>query len=126
MRAFLLLLLASAGAAACDTLDRRSSATLRAEMTRLQAEIDRISQPPTATRPASCRVVAYGSKPCGGPWHYVIVSTEVTDTTALAVLTGRFTTLEREANVRDGLFSDCMVMPVPPVTLKGGMCVPGR
>ncbi len=104
-----------------------TGAATPATMARLDAEIQLLTQPPSATRAASCRAVAYGSKACGGPSRAVIFSTEKTDSTRLRTLTDRYTTLEDEHNRRTGAVSDCMFLMTPEVTLgAGGVCVAKR
>ena len=112
----------------CDLLGlrRTGSAAQAADMGRVEAEIQLITQPPRATRTASCRALAYGVKACGGPSRIVVYSTEQTDTLRLRTLTDRFTTLEDEHNRRTGAASDCMFLSVPPVELLGGMCQVAR
>ena len=94
-------------------------------MARVQSNIERLTASPYATEVASCRAVGYGSKPCGGPTRFVAASTETTDLAALERQTERYTTLEASYNAREGIVSDCMAVPTPPVSLRGGMCALG-
>ena len=133
MRAALLLLALVAGAAGCPTEPSTDTprpspvvAPLPTDLAGVQAEIERLTASPTATSAAACRVVAYGSKPCGGPTRFVAVSSESTDTARVARLAERYTALETERNRREGLASDCMMVEPPPVALRGGVCVLGR
>lgn len=130
-----LLLLALVGlGAGCRTVPAAESpppatpvvTPLPSDLAGVQAEIERLTQPPRATRASSCQAVAYGSKACGGPSRFVVVSTEATDTTRLRALAERYTALETDLNRREGRVSDCMLMPVPPVTLQEGVCVARR
>ena len=116
------LLLAATG---CDLLSlRRTGSAPTSDMAAVEAQIQLITQPPTATRAASCRAVAYGEQACGGPSRTVIFSAEKTDTTRLRPLLDRFTALEDEHNRRTGAVSTCLFRMAPEVTLgAGGICV---
>ncbi len=110
----------------CDGLGEPSASRLRADLSRVQANIESLTASPRAAEIASCRAVGYGSKPCGGPTRYVITSIETTDLSRLNPLLDRYTALEGAYTRREGVISDCMITPVPPVTLRDGMCTLGR
>ena len=71
-----------------------------------------------------CRYIAFGAKPCGGPWEYLIYTTSI-DTLELETLVADFN--EREANYNQscGAVSDCSV-PTPPTgfTCENNQCIP--
>jgi hypothetical protein len=56
--------------------------------------------------------VAYGHKPCGGPHGYIAYSNQI-DVEAFLRLIERYTTLEREFNLRWGIGSDCAIVAQP-------------
>ncbi len=129
MHRLALLALVLVTVSGCDLLTsfrRGAPAPTPPDMARVEAEIQALTQPPTATRAASCRAIAYGAKACGGPSRVVIVSSEKSDTTRLRTLTDRFTALEDAHNRRTGAVSDCMFLMAPPVELGGGMCAAKR
>ena len=70
-----------------------------------------------------CRVIPYGSKPCGGPWTYLVYSTENVDPTVLAELVETYNHLEELYNQRHGMGSDCSEPIQPPVVRQNGRCV---
>lgn len=76
-----------------------------------------------ATDVAGCRALAFGAKPCGGPWSYLIFSTEVTDSTALADLVRRYNGMEDRLNREEERASDCALVQRPRLGLEGGRCV---
>lgn len=59
-----------------------------------------------------CRYIAYGSKPCGGPWRYLIYSTSI-DTLELENLVNEYNTIEEDYNLNCDAVSDCAVA-IPP------------
>ena len=71
-----------------------------------------------------CRYIAFGEKPCGGPWKYLIYTTSI-DTVQLESAVADYN--EREANYNQscGAVSDCSV-PTPPTgfTCENNQCIP--
>ena len=69
-----------------------------------------------------CRLVAFGSKPCGGPRQYLAYSIAITDSTALATAVARYNAREAEANRQNDRISDCSMVVRPTVTVVDGHC----
>lgn len=59
-----------------------------------------------------CRYVAFGSKPCGGPWEYLVYSTSI-DTTELVALVSDYNDQEERYNLNCGAVSDCLAVQPP-------------
>ncbi len=78
---------------------------------------------PTCANVAQCRTTAFGSKPCGGPWRYLVYSTAVTDSVKLAALVGRYNEMEAQINQREGRMSDCRMVLPPKLERVTGRCV---
>lgn len=68
-----------------------------------------------------CRFIKFGSKPCGGPWEYLIFSTSI-DTLKLTKLVNDFNSEEEKFNKRWDQFSDCSVPSQP----SGFDCLNGK
>lgn len=79
-----------------------------------------------ASNPESCKLLAIGAKPCGGPERFVLYSSEQTDEAQLKALGQRYTELVKQRNLEEGLVSDCSVITPPQVALIDGICVPLR
>jgi hypothetical protein len=71
---------------------------------------------------SQCRLVAFGSKPCGGPREYLAYSTAITDSTALTTAVARYNAHEAEANRQSDRISDCRMVVRPTVTVVDGHC----
>ena len=106
---------ASQDQAQLDSLRQRISA-LRS---RVQAQV----ADPVATSLESCRAMPFGAKPCGGPWTYIVYSTEVADSTELEEIVARYNAVEAELNHRTGQTSDCAVVAPPRLTWDGSRCL---
>jgi len=64
---------------------------------------------------SECDFVAFGSKPCGGPWGYLVFSNSI-DTDELMEKVDRFNQLQNSYNIRYNIVSDCSVV-MPPTSL---------
>lgn len=75
-----------------------------------------------ASSPEQCKVVPVGAKPCGGPERYMVYSTQTTNEDVLLQLVSVYNNKRAAENERDGMVSDCQVVPQPAVVLRDGMC----
>lgn len=92
------------------------------ERRRLQRQISEEVGVPVADSVQQCRTIAFGSKPCGGPWQYLVYSTAVSDSTRLRSLVSRYNVLEEDFNRRTGRASDCAFVMRPDTALVDGVC----
>ncbi|MEP5256138.1 MAG: hypothetical protein ABJQ39_13835 [Winogradskyella arenosi] len=71
-----------------------------------------------------CRYLPFGSKPCGGPWSYLIYTTSI-DTLELENLVNTYNAKEAEYNLNCGAISDCSVA-IPPIgfNCEDQECIP--
>ncbi len=69
-----------------------------------------------------CGTIAFGSKPCGGPWKYLIYSLTPAEVEVLREKVEDYNVLEAEVNHREGKISDCFMVSPPPVTCLDGKC----
>lgn len=77
---------------------------------------------PAANEPSQCKLIAFGSKPCGGPARYLVYSTAKTNETRLKQLVDEFNQLAKKINEERKIFSDCMFVSEPKVELIDGVC----
>lgn len=94
-----------------------------AELATLLAEIKVLVGTAAATEPAQCKKTGFGHKACGGPASYLIYSTQGLDEALLLQKVARYNQLDQAEQERQGLMSDCAVVPEPGVALVGGFCV---
>jgi len=88
----------------------------------LKRSIDEQIGTPRANEPAQCKLIAFGSKPCGGPSSYRAYSTAQTNESKLKELVTEFNELQKKVNEERGLVSDCVFVTEPKVELAGGVC----
>jgi hypothetical protein len=125
MRVFSLVLLMTCcgGLAACNDEEPFDEAADRARLAKLETGIDDLIGEAVCKDGKDCRVIAFGAKPCGGPWSYKVFSASAVDTTALAGLVDDYNKFNRTLNDRYGWMSDCAVVMPPNVGCVEGRCV---
>ena len=77
---------------------------------------------PTANEPTQCKLIAFGSKPCGGPTRYLVYSMARTSEARLKQLVNEFNQLAKKVNEERKILSDCMFVTEPSVAFVGGVC----
>jgi hypothetical protein len=77
---------------------------------------------PSANEPIQCKLMPFGSKPCGGPWGYLVYSTLKTDEARLKQLVSEFNQLQKKMNEESKIMSDCAIAPEPKVEFSGRLC----
>ena len=97
-----------------ETQDLEQLSSLRAE---IESMVD--VNGPLST----CRSVALGSKPCGGPWQDLIYSAAQTDSVQLVEKVAEYIAREADVNVRHGSISDCMLVVEPMLSSRDGQCI---
>jgi hypothetical protein len=95
--------------------EQNNLAAMRAEILALigEAKADNVSQ---------CRVVGFGSKPCGGPASYIVMSAKDGNESHIMALIAKYNAAAKAENDRLGLMSNCAVVPKPAVVLVDGVC----
>ena len=90
----------------------------------LKANIGALASASVCSDEFECRYIAFGSKPCGGPWEYLIYTTSI-DTEELTSLVNEYNQLEADYNVNCDAVSDCMAA-IPPTGFEcvDSECVP--
>lgn len=103
--------------------EQRTEEGDRAQLERMRQEIDMLLGDAAAASIADCRYAGLGSKPCGGPWAYIVYSVSSTDSTALAERLKAYDAFEAEMNARYGYLSDCSVPNIPVLAYRNGRCI---
>jgi hypothetical protein len=93
----------------------------RNQLSQLRNEINSLVQ--EEGNISSCRAVAFGAKPCGGAWDYLVYSNSTTQTDILLTKVATYNNLENDLNIRDNEMSDCTYITEPKLTVVDGRCV---
>jgi len=99
-----------------------SEAEDRARLEQMELEILAIIGDAECGDAAECRTIAFGAKPCGGPWRYLVYSAVDVDMDLLHQKVAEYYALNRDMNQKYGYFSDCMVAAQPTVGCVDGKC----
>jgi hypothetical protein len=107
--------------------DRRRLTRLRAEIDELIAQpvCDGIEKPcgtPACKDEENCRYIGIGAKPCGGPWEFLVYSTETVDEQFLRKQVTAYNSLEDKMNRTYGYASDCSLPNEPLIGCVEGRC----
>ncbi|MDO9261496.1 MAG: hypothetical protein Q7U08_06115 [Flavobacteriaceae bacterium] len=100
---------------ACEVLDINNNKSQEEDLKELIAHKEYIlSLVATAscTSNSQCEYVALGSKPCGGPWSYLVYPSSM-DTRILLEQVTIYNLKEHQYNQKWGVFSDCMLVAPP-------------
>ena len=95
----------------------------RAQLAETRREIDALVGDAAGASIEDCRYSGLGSKPCGGPWEFIIYSASSTDSTALTEKLTAYNAFEAEMNERYGYASDCSLPNAPVLAYRDGRCV---
>lgn len=92
------------------------------DLLNLKDEIEQIINSEGCNEIATCYFIAFGSKPCGGAWSYLVYSSAI-DVELLQQKVTYYNKLESEYNIKWNVISDCMaVLPPSKVECVNGKC----
>lgn len=92
-------------------------------LTELLTKIETLAAQSECNETTSCKYIALGSKPCGGPWSYLVYSTSI-DEEMLILQVKQYNEKQADYNKKWGIFSDCMfVSPPKEVTCENNTCI---
>jgi hypothetical protein len=94
-----------------------------AQRARLNDEVLRLSQPLKCSSDADCASLPMGSKPCGGPWKYVLYSKKNSKVPALKKKLSEYNKLDQKINEAQQVMSDCSMALEPNLKCEKSMCV---
>lgn len=117
MKKFLLfaLLIIVCGCGSDDNNETTYEEDLEA-LVSLSSEIEDLANSSVCNETTECKYIAWGSKPCGGPWVYLIYSTSI-DEAALVNMVEEYNQKEATFNNKWERVSDCLAVS-PPTSLN--------
>ncbi|WP_242083814.1 hypothetical protein [Aestuariivivens sediminis] len=120
-----LFLLIGLGLAAfrCNDNEDQTYNTELAGLNELKTQIQNLAESAVCDNDTTCKFIAFGSKPCGGPWSYLVYSTSI-DTDQIENLVAAFNEKENLFNAKWGVASDCaLTQPPRDVICENNRCV---
>jgi hypothetical protein len=92
------------------------------KITNLEEEIVALAASSVCNDKTECDAIAFGSKPCGGPWSYLVYSNSI-DIDLLKSKVEEFNKMQKEYNTKHGIISDCaVVMPPRDIICEDNKC----
>lgn len=106
----------------CTDADNASDNVTSAQLETKKLEIQNYIKSFGCSESAGCSFIAFGTKPCGGPWSYIVFSNNV-NLTKLEEMVKDYNEMNKLYNIQTGVASDCMfVLPPTEVKCVNGVC----
>jgi len=94
------------------------------ELATLKQAIENLAKTAVCNENTACKFIALGSKPCGGPWSYLIYSASI-NVDELENLVENYNQKEALFNTKYGVISDCsFLMPPNGLGCENNTCIP--
>lgn len=126
MKKFILIFAVFSTLISCIDFDNNQNNTQENELTELRNHknyILSLVENASCTENSQCEFIALGSKPCGGPWFYIVYPSTI-DTKLLLEQVAIYNLKEQQYNQKWNVISDCMfVMPPIKVDCINNKCV---
>lgn len=126
MKKFILIFAVFSTLISCIDFDNNQNNTQENELTELRNHknyILSLVENASCTENSQCEFIALGSKPCGGPWSYIVYPSTI-DTKLLLEQVAIYNLKEQQYNQKWNVISDCMfVMPPIKVDCINNKCV---
>ena len=97
-------------------IDREDLALMRQEILALIADL-------SCSESSECAQIGFGSKPCGGPWEYLVYAAPNVNETLLQEKVAAYGAAEGGYNRENGIISDCALAPRADPTCVDQACV---
>ena len=107
---------------ACDSNNNDDLADKQKRLAELQTSIDSLIADKSCNGVGDCATMAFGSKPCGGPWSYLIYAPSTVDETILQQMVGEYNQLQAEINALTKAVSDCALVGEPDLGCEDNQC----
>ena len=106
----------------CTDANNVSDDVTSAQLETKKQEIQNYIKSFGCSESAGCSFIAFGSKPCGGPWSYLVFSNSI-NLTKLEEMVKDYNEMNKLYNIQTGAASDCMfVSPPTEVKCVNGVC----
>lgn len=107
----------------CEENTQTPAEDVQTELQAKKLEIQNYINSIPCNEASGCSSMAFGSKPCGGPWEYLVFSNEV-DLDWLTEKVESYNELQNQFNIQTNAVSDCMaVMPPENLGCVNNQCV---
>jgi hypothetical protein len=108
---------------ACNNNDTDLVAVKEQQMAEISANVEAIIANKSCGGVDDCASIAWGSKPCGGPWSYLVYAPGNVNVPQLEQLVSEYNQLQAEVNQLTEAVSDCSVVLEPGLECLDDICV---
>jgi len=124
---FLLSLLFVLVVISCDFNNKENTDDFNSDLAELEdikTAIEELAKSSECNENTDCFFIAFGSKPCGGPWSYLIYTNSI-DVNLLETMVEEFNNKQKAFNIKHNQISDCS-LAIPPVGFdcQNNTCIP--
>jgi hypothetical protein len=106
----------------CSDTEDLSSDITSAQLETKKQEIQNYINSFICSESTGCSYIAFGAKPCGGPWSYLVYSNTV-NAVKLKEMVADYNEMNRLYNIQTNAISDCMaILPPKEVKCINGVC----
>ena len=105
----------------CTNNSETSKEDEQLKLNSLKNEIEELVATGICAENSDCAYIAFGSKPCGGPWSYLVYNTSI-NVELLEEKIATYNQNETDFNLKWGIMSDCMAV-MPPISVE---CIDGE
>ena len=109
---------------ACNNDDNDLVALKEQRMAEISENVEPLIVNNSCNGADDCASIAWGAKPCGGPWGYLIYAPSNIDVPRLEQLVAEYNELQAEVNQLTGATSDCSVVIEPELECVENRCAP--
>ncbi len=108
---------------ACSNDDTDLVAIKEQRMAQISENIEALIANNSCNGSDDCASIAWGAKPCGGPWGYLVYAPSNVDVPHLEQLVDEYNQLQDEVNQLTGAASDCAFVTEPELECLDDICV---
>ena len=106
----------------CQDDDGEQIEMREARMAEIEANVEALIANKACNGGDDCAAIAWGSKPCGGPWDYLVYAPSNVDVPQLEQLVEEYNQLQDEVNRLKELGSDCALVEEPELQCSDDLC----
>ena len=107
----------------CQDDDHELTQVKEKRMAAISASVEALIANKSCNGQDNCASIAWGAKPCGGPWEYLVYAPSNVDVPELENLVAEYNQLQTEVNQIKGLGSDCSFVDEPELACQDNVCV---
>lgn len=108
---------------ACNNDDTDLVVVKEQRMAEISENVEAIIANKSCNGADDCASIAWGSKPCGGPWSYLVYALGNVNVPQLEQLVSEYNQLQAEVNQLNGAVSDCAFVTKPELECLDDICV---